>query len=166
MKIHKRDVELWFRRKTLRKSLSCLSQSPVIYYICLLQPLPDPRCVRWEFPWAVLRLPPTVLRGHGSSPPPFLPDSQRGHPPPRTHWGTQFSPGITLPQAGQYPLWQAPAGLDGQGQPWGFVSMHSPCLPDLHNWKNNMPSYCDGPKGRETLSTSIFATHRPKGADI
>lgn len=86
-------------------------------------------------------------------------------PPPCTHWRTQFSPGITLPQAGQYPLWQVPAGLDGQGQPHGFVYVHSPCLPDLHNWKNNMPSYCDGPKGMETLSTSIFATHHPNGAD-
>lgn len=55
---------------------------------------------------------------------------------------SQFGPGVTLPQAGQFPLRQVPVDLDGQGQPMGSVYVHSPFSTfDLlvYNWKNNMP---------------------------
>ena len=83
--------------------------------------------------------------------------------------GTQFDPGNAPPQAGQFPLRQVPAGVDGQGQPRGF----SMCILPFQLW-----TYTNGkttclliktiPKGWEVylrpsllLMTPIGRTFRP-----
>ena len=68
-----------------------------------------------------------ALRATGLAPAPCLPASQKGLvSSPCTYQGTQFSPGGTLFQAGQYLLRQVPEGLDVQSPPQGIYVCEFP----------------------------------------
>ena len=86
----------------------------------------------------VPRLPPAILLEPQVWPQPCTLPYQRVNrvSPPHTREGTQFDPGGTLPQAGQYPWRQVPTGLNDQGQPRGSVYAPSSfSISDLYNWK-------------------------------
>lgn len=106
---------------------------------------------------------PPAAQGGGSD---MTPGLGEGVSPSQSRQGTEFGQGAPI-GTGQFPLHQYPVGVNGHGQPVGFVWMQNPCsTSDLFNWKNNNPPYRADSQRMTELVSSIFTTYHPSWVEV